>query len=947
MREKIARFETDHNKMEQCFEEMARAICSPKADSSIQYVDSLIKKIDFFVIPKKFDVNSSQSSIPVSNTLQRDKKMKTVNFFIDAPIEVYIYDTLWTIFLAKMDYDKCLLSYDVYGNIINKSALFGVDGEVLFENKVLFNRYFDKYTEWRNNAFKVLERNYDKKKDSVLISLDIKSYFYSVRFNFREIKEYFSNHELIDSIKPLTKFANRVYKQYTNLISIYRKDLQELQEQECILPIGLFSSMVLGNIYLCNFDKKVKELQNLDYYGRYVDDILIVINKTVNPFAKNQEILNDVFVKAGVLQESDKKYVFCDYRSLYVQLEKIKIIYLAHTESRALIDIYNEKIRIIPSEVEPLPVSNIDLSNFDSNAYSIENFKKENKIRDVGLFEIDSFKVSKFFSLLPRRYANIKTKGNEIDKEIERHISQITKFFVGSQSIEYYSNWLNYIYFLVITRKCGQLRNFITDTKEKIKSLKHTSLDRSEFNKVMTINKKAKETLLKHLDICLHIALALDLPIARAHWNSQMKSIKEYAESNMFDHTFVVFSLANYLEYDKIISYNKMDLSQLGRYPKDITQSFKFIWSPRFIHFDELLLLLFYHYHNQNKKGTQFDYITKWLLGKFAQINQLKYVPFEGLKSEDLCKIEEYRLEKITIPSKQVEKPKLLNVAVGSINITVEKCLKGLERWSNITITDKELLFGILRDAYNCFPNKERGTMVLVLPELCYPIYWINDLIRFSKRSGIAVVTGLQYLSDDSKQKYNYLATILPFNSGNKGYRNAFVHIREKNDYSPIEFEVLSQKGFYCRNREVAEYQVFYWKGIRLTPIVCFELTDIMARALLKGNSDVIAASVFNRDTTYFSNIIDSTARDLHAFIIQANTSFLGDSRVTGPYDRDSKDIFKMKGGENDHVVIGSVDFKRLKDYQENYSIQSKSKSSSKNRKRPDIKPLPARFKNK
>ncbi|MBR1676406.1 MAG: hypothetical protein IJ706_03745 [Clostridia bacterium] len=120
-----------------------------------------------------------------------------------------------------------------------------------------------------------------------------------------------------------------------------------------------------------------------------------------------------------------------------------------------------------------------------------------------------------------------------------------------------------------------------------------------------------------------------------------------------------------------------------------------------------------------------------------------------------------------------------------------------------------------------------------------------------------------------------------------------------------------------------------------------------MARALLKGNSDVIAASVFNRDTTYFSNIIDSTARDLHAFIIQANTSFLGDSRVTGPYDRDSKDIFKMKGGENDHVVIGSVDYKRLKDYQENYSIQSKSKSSSKNRKRPDIKPLPARFKNK
>ena len=35
-----------------------------------------------------------------------------------------------------------------------------------------------------------------------------------------------------------------------------------------------------------------------------------------------------------------------------------------------------------------------------------------------------------------------------------------------------------------------------------------------------------------------------------------------------------------------------------------------------------------------------------------------------------------------------------------------------------------------------------------------------------------------------------------------------------------------------------------------------------MARALLKGRCDFIAASVFNPDTTYFSNIIDSATRD-------------------------------------------------------------------------------------
>ncbi len=102
-----------------------------------------------------------------------------------------------------------------------------------------------------------------------------------------------------------------------------------------------------------------------------------------------------------------------------------------------------------------------------------------------------------------------------------------------------------------------------------------------------------------------------------------------------------------------------------------------------------------------------------------------------------------------------------------------------------------------------------------------------------------------------------------------------------------------------------------------------------------------------------------STVRDLHAFVVQANTSFFGDSRVTGPYDRDSKDIFKIKGGDNDHVVIGTVNFGKYKKFQQNYysDFDKKLKIIEKERKKkkpsypkkarnkPDIKPLSARFK--
>ena len=36
--------------------------------------------------------------------------MKSVNFFINAPIELHILDALWTVFLGKMDNDKEELS---------------------------------------------------------------------------------------------------------------------------------------------------------------------------------------------------------------------------------------------------------------------------------------------------------------------------------------------------------------------------------------------------------------------------------------------------------------------------------------------------------------------------------------------------------------------------------------------------------------------------------------------------------------------------------------------------------------------------------------------------------------------------------------------------------------------------------------------------------------------
>lgn len=954
MRKKIADFENDRDAMYATFEQLAFALCHPVKARG--YLNDLIDSVDFYVIPKKFDAESISTTNIISNTVSRDKKMKSVNFFINAPIEIHILDALWTVFLAKMDCDKKVLSYNVYGNTINKTALF-TDDNIDFESRVLFNTYFNKYSDWRNNAFDSLETQYRFKRDSVLISLDIKSYFYSVSFSFSELEMVFENDELLKTIRHLTNIIEKVYATYYSKINPFRRDMGWMKKKHYPLPIGLFSSMVIGNIYLKNFDKRVSNMSGMVYYGRYVDDLLMVVDRTVAKGESASDILDDIFVRQQIFAKEGNNYTFIGYKGLFVQGDKVKLLYIDHTESKAIIDIYNDTIKIIPSQMDPLPDNNISLSNFDEVAYSVENFTKEKKIRDIGFVGIDAFKVGRFFSTLPRKYAQIDI--NSVRKETDLHIQQIEKFFTGSQSVEFYSNWLNYMYFLVITEKNKQLRSFVTMLKKQIAELKAVSLDKNMYNKTKSINKRAKEYLLMHLEVCLHIALCLNFSLNQRHFPSILDQTHKYKNANMFDHSFVTFPLANYLDYEDGVSFCKMSLNDIGEYPEKIEESFKFIWSPRFIHYDELLLLLFYHYHVRNKNSKNYKYEQDGLVSKFAAINHIKHIPFE-IESEETIKIEDYLIRTIHIPFNSNQVPFKVNVAVGSLNISFEKCINACKkRWANVTLPEKELFFSILRESYKYLSKDKNETMFLVLPELCFPIYWIYDLIRFAKRSKIGIITGLQYLADDKGRRYNYIATILPFTTGKRKYNNAFLYIRDKNDYSPIEFEELAKNGFYCQNRDIAEYQIFNWKGVRLSPMVCYELTDVMARALLKGKCDFVAAPVFNPDATYFSNIIDSTARDLHAFVIQSNTSYYGDSRVTGPYDRDSKDIFKIKGGDNDHVVIGTINFKKFKTFQLNYyddfqkklsiirkeRVKRKPAYPQKDKSKPNLKPLSARFK--
>ena len=127
-----------------------------------------------------------------------------------------------------------------------------------------------------------------------------------------------------------------------------------------------------------------------------------------------------------------------------------------------------------------------------------------------------------------------------------------------------------------------------------------------------------------------------------------------------------------------------------------------------------------------------------------------------------------------------------------------------------------------------------------------------------------------------------------------------------------------SQRGNNLKVASPKEYRydIFNWKNLYFCPYYCFELADVWHRSLFKSKLDLLVGVEWNKDTNYFSNIVESCSRDLHCYIAQVNTSQFGDSRLTQPVESARLDILKLKGGSNDAILVAEIDLDKIREFQ-------------------------------
>ena len=906
MRKKIAEYEFDAEEMDSKNSLLARVLKSPEEYTDL--ISEWINEIDYYVLPKSFASEKKDEDRFVSNTMKINKAVNKVNFFIDMPFELHILETVWTMFIGKLAFDNSIIEDNCYGNVLDNNMLYcqskSMEDSINYNKNKLFKIYYGQYCAWKNDAIDCIDKNKEN-LNMVMISLDIQSFYYSVKWRFEILNEYINKEEIRELI-PLTSVIEMIYKKYTSIIAEIRVLNQSISNREYILPIGMFSSMVLANIYLSRFDKSVKKDQHVLYYGRYVDDMLFVMNLSDIKFDCNYDSLNEVISIRSNLVEITSRDSYClhDYPELTIQKEKFKVVYFEAGQSTAIINkLKNTKLS--PSQMNIFPNDELDLNDFEEAAYAIENFNTETKIRDIGRMDVNRFKLGRHMAQLVMHgkcsYIQLSSK-DKADRDAETN--KILSFFRDSNSIEYNSNWINALYFFVLIEKDNKStwKTFENNIRAGIGNLRMKQVEGIKGNRVSAIKATMKKQLNEQFDICIATAGALK-PNFLHEESDEIKSLTyKIRNANLFNHYLISFPLVNYLDdLDKNIDLTSISFDYLKQFSFGIKNSRKLLLTPRFITLEELFQYAFLESAIRDNKWHIKDDRIDFISNLFYSINVLdtKYAkPFQiNIESKEVYN--NYYMQDIKIKGRKIAGNNV-KVALANIKMDVEDCCLGLGRGE--VQRNRTDFVSFLKSAYKSTLQK---VDFLLFPEFYLPLQWVSDVMTYVKKTEITIITGLQYITKNEKA-HNTVGIFAPIYSGK--YKNSCMIIREKNDYAPFEKELLAIKGYRCDDHKIPVYTRVDCGGVRIGTFLCYELTDIVARSLYKDKVDIIFAPENNKDTSYFSNIIETTARDLHTFIVQANTSVYGDSRITGPYGRDHRNVVRIKGGDNANLIIGNID---------------------------------------
>lgn len=242
------------------------------------------------VVPKNIKVDDDGLPELIFDSSQREWEAltsdKSSNTLITATFRVmencsigmHVLSALWVMVIGHTLQKN--MHVEPYANRIRETK----EGKVNKRAIGSFEQYWAGYQEWQGQSVAALESLINEGKEAISFCADFKSYFHSIPCGVLGPKYLGELVDQNDSLNDLDKTLNKALD-----VALQSWSRQNGEDKTDIgIPVGLSCSNVIGNLVLQDFDKQVVEEIKPRYYGRYVDDVIIILESS-EPFKRKEE----------------------------------------------------------------------------------------------------------------------------------------------------------------------------------------------------------------------------------------------------------------------------------------------------------------------------------------------------------------------------------------------------------------------------------------------------------------------------------------------------------------------------------------------------------------------------------------------------------------------------------------------------------------------------------
>ncbi|RUL59595.1 RNA-directed DNA polymerase [Prevotella koreensis] len=864
-------------------------------------LNSWLDEMELSFYPKKVSNNNKNiDNHVITNIPPHIMKVEKLLVKANIPVELCILDVAWLL-LYGFKVDSKLYSHS-YGNRMDLTH----NNSRVRNGNALFIKYHGQYKKWWGNGIKEANKHIKNKENITIINFDISNCYHSIDFDFNEFFSYYDKYWPDDKLSEnmLTKAIVKVYQRYWEIVQETDIDVfKGNNDEKRTLPLTLMSAHVLANWYLSPLDDFItKNEKKPYYYGRYVDDCMVVLKSKPAAETLIDNVNNEL---PDLIEDKDGKFIFAfaskkEYkrlRTFELQKDKLYVYRFNCLLSQSSLDEFAQGQMERSSEFRFL-TDDVDTGNVNLEFVTLVNTfdSEEEPGRRFNILEENRYKLAIYLAKLASRLA----KYGKDYKHFEE-VEKVYNYFKEGYLIKHYQLWERLMTVFVLADREEYVSDFVKNVQRQIELLE------SE-NGLFGEDKEAGMECLKK-SLTFHLEQSRNLAMSLHRVSQKVDSV--YLE------TFMVRMHYNQLplqEFADRFTYEGVRLTINNLKYREELQSYR--WMPYYVKYYAIVSAL--------SLGEVYkpDYVYKRAFEIYCELNHVEKKSYW----KEFCRPPKSYDDKVTefnvdfSPTSQ--KNNQQTVSVVEMDIKEKDAIDVIDKYG-IVDTKKFDIFDNILDQI----TKIYKTDIFVLPELALPIYELMGYCLYSANHEVAFVSGIEYVVR-KRVVYNYVITCLPITLF--GQRDAVPVIRLKNHYAPDEIDcIVNKKKLKIPNSTKAWQNLYHWHGHVFTSYYCFELASIVERSYFYSKIDAIYSPVFNKDTYYFNNIAESMARDMHCYFILSNVSHFGDSRVTMPGPHMKMDLLKAKGGntvDNKAVVLSAtLDIDSLRHFQKKRMSQQKN----------------------